>query len=129
MSSESSWTSLDSESDLPRCKPEPTKDGLECHPPQDARKGIDNPTPESQDAKKDIDNPTEYPTHLDWKALQSESDKYTFHERKRERILDAIHPGWKDEKYEFENPSAKERAKKAYVEPPTYMDSSTSLRK
>ena len=51
--------------------------------------------------------------------MSSES-KYRIHEEKRERLLDATYPGWKDEKYEFENPTAKEKAKKSCAEPRAY---------
>ena len=153
MSSESSWTSLDSASNSPRGKTETAKDGpsaaklqalpkppasktpsfsgtMMMYPPREAKNFTDNPTnhpqvakkvtadptPQPQDAKKDTDIPNRYPAHLDWKTRQAESARYAIHEKNRERILDATYPGWKDEEYDFENPAAKEKAKKSYVE-------------
>ena len=51
----------------------------------------------------------------------SSEAKHKLHEEKRERLLDTAYPGWKDEKYEFENPTAKEKAKKSYAEPRAYI--------
>ena len=51
----------------------------------------------------------------------STESKYRIHEEKRERLLDEAYPGWRDEKYEFENPTAKEKAKKSYSEPRAYI--------